>query len=86
MVDAERREPETVALDHVAGRKLDEPDVVGQPADDPLQRSNQVDEAARPVDDERELAAAQRERLQHSGEAEHVVGMEVREVDLGEVD
>ena len=40
----------------------------------------------RPVEHERQLAPAQRERLQHPGHAEEVVGVEVREEDLLQVD
>ena len=43
-------------------------------------------EPARPVERERHLAPAERERLQHPGQAEEVVGVEVREEDLLEVD
>ena len=42
--------------------------------------------ARRAVDGQRHLAAAERERLQHPGQAEVVVGVEVRDEDLLEVD
>ena len=38
------------------------------------------------VDIHWQLAPAKRERLEHAGEPEHVVGMEVRQEDLGEID
>ena len=51
-----------------------------------LQLAEQVAHAARAVDGEpRLLAAAQGERLQHPGQAEEVVGVQVREEDLLEL-
>ena len=41
---------------------------------------------ARPVDGDRDLAAAEGERLQHPRQAEDVVGVQVREEDVLEID
>ena len=46
----------------------------------------QVIEAPWPVERQRHLAAAESERLQHPGQAEEVVGVEVRQEDLVELD
>ena len=46
----------------------------------------EVAEAGRPVDRERHVAVAERERLQHPRQAEVVVAVEVREEDLAQVD
>ena len=50
------------------------------------QRAEQLVEPPRPVQRQRQLAAAESERLQHSGQAEEVVGVEVRQEDLVELD
>ena len=59
-----------------AGRELPE---------DAPQAAEEVAQARRPVDGQRQLALAQLERLQHPGQAEVVVGVEVREEDLLEI-
>ena len=59
---------------------------VGELPEDPLQAAEQVHQPRRPVDRERDLAAAERERLQHPGQAEVVVGVVVGEEDLGQLD
>ena len=46
----------------------------------------EVAEPRRPVDRERHVAVAERERLQHPRQAEVVVGVEVREEDLAQID
>ena len=51
-----------------------------------MQPFEQLPQAARPEHPQRRLlATAQRERLQHPGQAEKVVGMEVRKEDLLQV-
>ena len=47
---------------------------------------NRSDEPGRAVDRDRHLAAAERERLQHPGQPEVVVGVVVGEEDLAQVD
>ena len=77
--------PVVAAVEHVAGAKLHELEVVGELAEDAPERSEEVGQAGRAVDDERDLAPPQREGLQHPRQAEVVVGVVVREEDLGEL-
>jgi hypothetical protein len=74
------------ALEDRVGFEFRRLDGVREPADDALQPGKQVSQTARSVDAERQLSAAQGERLEHPGKAEVVVGVEVREVDLLEFD
>ena len=52
----------------------------------PAERPDEVIEPTRPVDRERDVPAAERERLEHPRQAEVVVGVVVGEEDLLEVD
>jgi len=54
--------------------------------EDPPEVAEEVRQPRRAVDRDRELAAAERERLQHPRQAEEVVGVEVGEEDLLELD
>jgi hypothetical protein len=82
----ERRQPVAVALERVARRKLDEANLIRQPADDTPERRHQVDQPARAVHVERLLPPTEGERLEHPRQAQHMVGMKVRQKDLAEVD
>ena len=82
----ERDEAVVAAVERLPGVELLELVAVGEPAEDPLQRPEQLDEAGRAVDRDRHVAAAKRERLQHPGQPEVVVGVVVGEEDLPEVD
>ncbi len=75
-----------VALERVAGLELLEPNPVGQLSEDPLQRSEQVDEPRGPVDRQVELPPPEREGLQHPRQAEVMVGVVMRQEDLAELD
>ena len=86
VVDRERADLVVAAVEHVAGAELDGLDRVGEAAEDPPKRAEQVAEARRAVERQRHLAAAEGERLQHPGQPEVVVGVEVREEDVLEVD
>jgi hypothetical protein len=86
MPDVERRKAVAVALEHVSRRQLDEPHLIGELPDDTLERIEECDETARPVDGQRQVAAAKGERLHHPRQAEHVVRVEVRQEDLLEID
>ncbi len=86
VVDLERRNPVAVALELVVRLELDEADREGEPADHRPQLLEQAPQPARPVHGELALALAQGERLEHPGQAEHVVGVEVRDQDLLELD
>ena len=86
MRDRERHQVVFLALQDVAGLQLDELERVGQLPEDPPQRGEQLLQPRRPVDGQRQLAAAQREGLQHPRQAEVVVGVEVRDEDLAQLD
>ena len=84
--DREDVEHVAVAREAVAGPQLDQRVLVGELAKDPAQVGEQRSQAGRPVDRDRLLAPAHRERLQHAREPEIVVGVVVREEDLAQVD
>ena len=86
VVDGERLDPVPVPLEHGAGLELHGRERIRQPSEDAPKRREELVEARRSVDRQRHLAAPQRERLQHPGEAEVVVGVVVREEDLLELD
>ena len=67
----------TVALQHVAGLKLDQPQVEGHSPGSPQRKHHQLAQALGSVDRERPLAPTKVERLQKSGQAKPVIGMEV---------
>ena len=79
-------DPVVVTLDDGARVELDDVERVGQPADHDAERSHQRGSPARPVDGHRNLSAAQSEGLQHARQAEDVVGVQVREEDVLEID
>ena len=85
MVDREGADLVVAAVDHVARLELDRLDRVGEAAEDPPQRREQVAEPGRAVEAERQLAAAQREALQHPRQPEEVIGVEVGQEDVLEV-
>jgi hypothetical protein len=82
----ERGEVVAVPLEHCARLELLELDRVRELAEDAPQRGEQLAEPGRPVDRQADLAAAQRERLQHPRQPEEVVGVVVGEEDLAELD
>ena len=86
MVDGERLDPVVVAIQRVAGPHLHELEREREPPEDAAQALQQLAQARRPVDRERELAAPQGERLQHAGQTEVVVGVVVREQHLAQLD
>ena len=86
VIDGERLDRVTVALQPLPRVELDRRDLVRQPTEDPPQRAEQLVEPFRSVDRQRHLAAAQCERLEHARKAEVVVGVVVREEDLLELD
>ena len=86
MLDGEDADLIAVALQHVALSHLDELERVGELADNAGERAEEVAQPGRPVDGERDVAHPQRERLEHPRQAEVVVGVEVGDEDLLEVD
>ena len=86
VLDRESEDPVVAPVDSLARTKLAEVDVVGQLPEDPLQHREEVDDPRWPVNRERQLPPAQRERLQHPGQSEVVVGVVMREEDVGKLD
>src|SRR5690348_2055661 len=82
---AVRHQVVLAAFQHLPGRQLDELETVRQAPEDPPQRREEILQAARPVDRQRQLASPQREGLQHPGQAEVVVRVEVRDEHLGQL-
>ena len=86
VVDGEGDQPVAVALQRVARCELDDVEPVRETSEDAAQVAEEPACTRRPVHGDRQLAAAQSERLEHSGQAEEVVGVEVGEEHLLEVD
>jgi hypothetical protein len=86
VVDRKDEQPIVLTVERLAGAQLGHVDLVCQPAEDAAQRPEEVPEPGRPVDREGRLAPAQGERLQHPGEPEVVVRVEVRQEDLVQLD
>ena len=81
----ERLEPVAVAFERGADVELDGLDLVGEPPEDAPEAREKVVQPLRPVERQRDLASAQRERLEHPRKAEIVVGVVVGEEDLLEI-
>ena len=79
-------DPVAVALELVVGLELDQLERERHPAHDRPQGCEQAAQPRRSVDGERPFALPQRERLEHPGQAEHVVGVEVGDEDLLQLD
>ncbi len=85
MADVEGLDHVVVAADGLAGLELGDRERVGQPPEHEARLVQQLTRAGRAVDRQRLIAFAQGERLEHAGQAEPVVGVEVREEDRVEV-
>jgi hypothetical protein len=72
--------------DRLAGTELDHFQRIRDPSDDHAQRAEQRTCSARSVHGDRDLTPAQPERFQHARKTEHVIGMEMRQEDVLEVD
>jgi hypothetical protein len=86
VLDREGEDPVIAAVASFARAQLAQLDLVRQLSEDPPQDREEVDEAGRPVDGEGHLAPAEREGLQHPRQAEIMVGVVVRQEDVGELD
>jgi hypothetical protein len=86
VVDAERRDPVVVPLELVVGLELVQLDPERQPPDHGREQLEDAPETAWPVHHQVALALPERERLQHARQAQHVVGMEMRDEELFELD
>ena len=73
------------AVESVAVPKLDELERIGELSEDALETAEEIPEARGTVDGERDLPATERERLQHARQAQIVIGVIVREQDLGQL-
>ncbi len=71
-----------VVGDRVARLQLDQLQREAEPADQRLEHTEEVAQARRPVDEQRLLAVGQVVALQQPRQAEDVIGVEVRQVDL----
>ena len=86
VVDGEAVDRVAVSLQPGPWLELHGCDGVGETPEDPLERREELVEPTRAVDRERKLAAAERERLEHSREPEVVIGVVVGQEDLREID
>ena len=82
----ERLHPVSVALDSVPGPQLDDDEWVGDPPDDDTERAEERARAPWAVNADRRVPAAQPEGLQHPRQPEDVIGVQVGEEDVLEVD
>ncbi len=85
MRDRHRRDPVPVALELVAGLELDQLELEAHGPRHPQRQAHQRPQPGRAADRQRDVAAAEVERLEHAGQAQPVVGVKVGEEDLGEV-
>jgi hypothetical protein len=81
VADVERADLVAVVADRLARLELDDAERVAKAAVDEPHRAHEVGRAGWPVDRERRLAVAQVEGLQHSRQAEPVVGVQMGEID-----
>jgi hypothetical protein len=86
VVGGERVDPVPGALHGLPGRERPHLDLVREPADHRLQDGHEIRKSCGPVEPQRRLTRPQRERLQHAGQAEDVVGMAVGDQDVVDVD
>jgi hypothetical protein len=82
----EGEDPVVGALDPLSRPELSQLDVVRQLPEDPAEDAEEVDEPRRAVDGQRSVATAERERFEHAGQTEVVVGVIVRQQDLVQLD
>ncbi len=85
MPDRDRRDPVAAAIEHVAGRKLDDLELEAHTARGAQRECQQLAQAARPVDCQRSIAPAQIESLEQSRQSQPVIGVEMGEEDLGQI-
>ena len=86
VVDGERANLVVVTPDHRPRLEFDRLQWVGELPEDAPQGSQQVAQPCRPIEGQGNLAAAQREGLQHPGQSEIVIRMKVGQEHLFEVD
>ena len=86
VVDSEGADLVVASLDDVTRIELDGLDGVGQRSEDTAQGAEEIPKTRGAVEREWHIAPPQRERLEHAGQAEIVIGVEMREQDVLEVD
>jgi hypothetical protein len=86
VLDVKHADGVVAAVQRLARPQLDELELVRELPEHAPESPEEVDEPRRPVDRERRGATAERERLQHSRQAEVVVRVIVGDEDLGELD
>ena len=85
MPDRDRRDPVPVAVEHDARLELDDLELEADPACGAQRQSEQLAQAAWPVDRQRPFAPAQIEGLQQPRQPEPVIGVEMGQEDLGQI-
>src|SRR3954452_3439534 len=89
VADVERADLVAVVAHGLAGLELDDAERIAQAPVDELHRAHELGRAGRAVDGEGRVAVAQVEGLEHAGQPEPVVGVQVGEVaglDVGQAD
>ena len=86
VLHGERLDPVVVPPHDVSRSQLDERELVAQAPEHPAQDPEELLQARGPVDGQRHFAPPEGERLQHPRKAEVVVGVVVRQEDLGQLD
>src|SRR6185369_2393190 len=82
----ERLDPVAVAPDDLARTEVTDLQRVCDATHDNPEGTEEGSRPARAVDRDRDFAATEPKRLQHSWQAEHVIGVEMREEDVLEID
>ena len=85
VADGERDDLQVVAADRLVGLEVADRQAVARAAEDRAHALEQGARAGRAVDGQRLLAVAQLEGLQHPRQPEPVVGVQVRQEDVGQV-
>ena len=86
VLDGERFDPIVLARDALSRLQLDEGQLVAEPPEDAPQNPEEIVEPRGAVHGQRHLPAPERKRLQHPRQAEVMVGVVVRQEDLGKLD
>jgi hypothetical protein len=86
VLHGERLDPVVVPADPVTRPELFQRELIAEPSEDASEDAEELVEPGRAVHGERHLAAPKRERLQHARQAEVVIGVVVRQKDLGQLD
>jgi putative nucleotidyltransferase with HDIG domain len=86
VLHSERLDPVVVPADPVTRPELFQRELIAEPSEDASEDAEELVEPGRAAHGERHLASPKRERLQHARQAEVVIGVVVRQKDLGQLD